>query len=133
MSGEKQLRTLVRHMSPRLNEGTFVFVVTHDLDRIDRTKTLCEIKEPEGTTVILKKDLADQLGLSYDYEASWITLCVHASLEAVGLTALFSNALAEHKISCNVIAGYYHDHLFLPKNDADKAMQVLRDLSASYE
>ena len=56
-----------------------------------------------------------------------ITLTVHSSLEAVGLTAVVTNKLAEHKISANVVAAYYHDHIFVPCEKAKKAMEVLRE------
>ena len=72
------------------------------------------------------------MNLTYHFVAKWITLNVHSSLEAVGLTAAFSNALAEAGISCNVVAAYYHDHIFVAKADADKAMEVLRKLSVSF-
>ncbi|WP_218939670.1 ACT domain-containing protein [Lutibacter citreus] len=61
--------------------------------------------------------------------ASWITLTIHYSLNAVGLTALFSNEFADNNISCNVIAGYYHYHIFADKSDANKAIEVLKNLS----
>jgi hypothetical protein len=32
-------------------------------------------------------------------------------------------------ISCNAIAGYFHDHLFVNIIDAQKAMSVLEELS----
>jgi hypothetical protein len=76
---------------------------------------------------------AEQAGLSFDYVAAWITLNVHSALEAVGLTAAFATALGQAGISCNVIAGYYHDHLFVGQADAERAMQVLRDLAANAE
>ncbi|WP_242093746.1 ACT domain-containing protein [Aestuariivivens sediminicola] len=133
MSGEKDLRTLVKFMNPRLNDGEYVFVVADDSQTIERSKTLFEFKEMEGRTIVLLKDIADQLGLSYNYVMSWITLHVHSSLEAVGLTAVFSSALAEHHLSCNVISGYYHDHIFIPKEDAEKALKVLKHLSDTYE
>ena len=69
--------------------------------------------------------MADSLKLEYSFVASWITLTVHSSLEAVGLTAAFSKALSQEGISCNVVAAFYHDHIFVGKNDADKAMEIL--------
>jgi hypothetical protein len=72
-------------------------------------------------------------GFSFDYVAAWITLNVHSALEAVGLTAAFATALGQAGISCNVIAGYYHDHLFVGQADAERAMHVLRDLAANAE
>ena len=86
-------------------------------------------KEEEGWTIILHKELADKLGYSYSYVAAWITLTIHSSLEAVGLTAAFSSALAKHFISCNVVAAYYHDHIFVAKQDAGKALNVLKKLA----
>ncbi|MNG35746.1 hypothetical protein D3C84_1225580 [compost metagenome] len=63
--------------------------------------------------------------------AAWITLQVHSSLAAVGLTAAFASALGQANISCNVIAGYHHDHLFVAQADAERALAVLRQLAAS--
>ncbi|HEX8350737.1 MAG TPA: ACT domain-containing protein, partial [Hymenobacter sp.] len=60
---------------------------------------------------------------------AWITLTVHSSLEAVGLTAAFARALARGNVSCNVVAAYYHDHIFVAAQDADKAMRLLQELA----
>jgi hypothetical protein len=46
----------------------------------------------------------------------------------VGLTAAFSRALGEADISCNVIAAAYHDHIFVPVDDAPRAMDALSAL-----
>ncbi len=86
-------------------------------------------REVEGITVIFERNVADTLNLSYDYVASWITLEVRSALSAVGLTAAFSTALAQRGISCNVVAGYHHDHLFVDTTKAKQAMQVLKALS----
>jgi len=84
------------------------------------------VREAEGLTVVLGRDEADALGLSYDFVAAWITLQVHSALEAVGLTAAVSAALTHAGISCNVLAGFHHDHLLVPTADAARAMDVLR-------
>lgn len=123
------LSKLIRGMSPKLHQGEFVFVSVKSVDKIDRNDTVCEFKEEEGTTLVLEKSKADELGLSYDFVAAWITLKIHSSLEAVGLTAAFSTALTKSNISCNVIAGYYHDHIFVNHKDAQKAMDVLISMS----
>ncbi|CAM1353368.1 MULTISPECIES: ACT domain-containing protein [Tenacibaculum] len=129
MSGEKDLSKLIQGMTPELNKGDYVFSTIKDESFIKRKDTICEFKEKEGTTIVIEKKKADELKLKYDYIASWITLTIHSSLDAVGLTAIFSTELAKNNISCNVIAGYYHDHIFVDKNDADKAIDVLKKIS----
>ncbi len=127
--GETNLEKLIAQMEPVLNDGAYVFASVLDINAVPRNLTVCEFREKEGVTIVLSKEDAERLGLSYDFVASWITLNIHSSLEAVGLTAAFSTALAANQISCNVIAGYYHDHIFVDREDADKAMKVLREMT----
>ena len=127
--GELNLAKLIRNMEPELHEGTYVFASVSNIESIPRTMTICEVKEKEGVTVVVSKEDAEQLGLPIDFIASWITLNIHSSLEAIGLTAAFATALGHNHISCNVIAGYYHDHIFVDQKDADKAMKVLWEMT----
>ena len=130
MPGEKDLVQLLKTMQPTLNEGEYVFCTVADLNSISTDQIISFFKETEGFTIILARSVADQWQLEYSFVAAWITLTVHSALDAVGLTATFSNALANAGISCNVVAAYYHDHIFVDKQDAGRAMAVLRQLSA---
>lgn len=129
MTGEKRLDKLLKTMKPRLNVGDYIFFTIKDLKKINITEIILFFREEEGFTIVLEKQVADRLKLDYTFIASWITLTVHSSLEAVGLTAAFSKALTNEKISCNVVAGYFHDHIFVDKKDAEMAMTVLNRFS----
>ena len=63
---------------------------------------LGSFREPEGLTLIMAREAADLRGLPYDHVMAWLTLTVHSSLAAVGLTAAVAAALAQANISCNV-------------------------------
>jgi hypothetical protein len=133
MGGVTDLSKLIKSMTPKLNEGSYVFVTLKDVSSIDRNAIISEFKEAEGTSIIIEKNKADVLNLKYNYIASWITLTIHSSLDAVGLTATFSNELAKHNISCNVVAAFYHDHIFVDQKDAQKAMKVLQNLASTQQ
>lgn len=129
MAGEKNLETLLKTMKPQENDGDFVFCTINDLSGINTDEIISIFREQEAITVIVKKEIADKLNLDYSFIASWITLTVHSSLEAVGLTTAFSKALSEQGISCNVVAAYYHDHLFVDKKHTKKALEILNRFS----
>lgn len=86
------------------------------------------IRKDEGLTAVLRKADADSCNVSYEYVAAWITLSVHSSLQTVGLTAAFSRALGDAGISCNVLAGYFHDHILVAIDDREQAVDVLHEL-----
>jgi uncharacterized protein len=127
MSGERDLAALLATMEPELQPGRYVFTTT---TRVPKTANpVALIREAEGVALVLDQDQADSLELPYTYIAAMITLRVHSSLDAVGLTADVARQLATGGISCNVVAGYFHDHLFVPIDQADLAVNLLRDLT----
>lgn len=129
MSGQTHLKKLIAGMKPVLNTGEYIISTLKTVKNIQRKDILCEFKETEGTTVVMERQKADAYNLPYTYIASWITLSIHSSLEAVGLTAIISTLLAKNNISCNIMAGYYHDHLFVDCKDGQKTIQILTELS----
>ena len=125
---EKNNVRLIKKLNPKLNNGRYVFITVNNINEINPAVILCHFKEEEGTTLIMEKELADSKGYPYSFVAAWITLKVYSSLEAVGLTAKVSTALAEECISCNAVAAYHHDHIFVPYRDAERAISILRKL-----
>ena len=128
MAGETNLDRLLSNMSPVLNDGAYVFTIV-DTGIPEGLSPVVTVREKEGLTLVLEKEQADSAGLEYDYVAAWITLEVHSALEAVGLTAAISSVLKDAGISCNVVAGYTHDHLFVPEDKAQQALAALGTLS----
>ncbi|WP_441246376.1 ACT domain-containing protein [Kitasatospora sp. McL0602] len=129
MAGEEDLQKLLGGMHPVLNPGRYVYC-TLPAKIPSGLRPIVTVTEAEGPTVVVAQEEADSLGLRYDYVAAWITLQIHSALEAVGLTAAVATRLADHGISCNVVAGFHHDHLFVAADDADRALAALRGLAA---
>jgi uncharacterized protein len=130
MAGITDLEQLLRSMEPAALEDEYVFVSV-TADRARELTYAAMVREDEGISLAMRRPDADAAGLSYDFVAAWITLTVHSDLEAVGLTAAFATALGERGISCNVIAGLHHDHLLVPVERKDDALEALRRLGGS--
>ena len=128
MTGETDLQRLLATMRPVLNPGEYVFCSTTEATAIPPQLVLGSFREPEGLTLIVAREVADSFGLPYGHLMAWLTLTVHSSLAAVGLTAAVAGALTKEDISCNVVAAYYHDHLFVSHAAADRALGVLQRL-----
>jgi Uncharacterized protein conserved in bacteria len=128
MTGENNLNILLKNASPELNPGKYVFCTLASPSSELINSAVVIVKEAEGVTLVLSQDVADRHAIHYDYVASWITLKIHSSLAAVGLTAAFSRTLADNGISCNVVAGFYHDHIFVGYDDTSTAVALLSSL-----
>ena len=123
-------KDMISGMTPVLLPECFVFATVTDKDLANRLlpKARASFHEAEGLSLILPDDLADSSGAQTSPRMRCITLNVYSSLEGVGLTAAVASALAERGIPCNMVAGYHHDHVFVPEDQADTALKVLLGL-----
>lgn len=131
MSGECDQHRLQQQMAPRLQPETFVYCTFADFQLPAGLQPICTFREAEGLTAIVERSQAERARVPYVFEARLITLTVHSSLEAIGFLATIATSLAKAGISCNAVAAYHHDHLFLPVARAADAMDVLNALSLS--
>lgn len=131
MTGERDLSKLLRHMTPQLQPGTFVFCTFPGGELTGGLTPIATFHEAEGLTAILALDQAQRAGVPYQLESSLITLTIHSSLEAVGFLAAVSAVLARAGIPCNAMSAYYHDHLFVPREKAQRALELLMATTAA--
>jgi len=130
MSAERDIAILISSMRPVLAGGDYVFCsIPGDAETTGALHPFAVIHEDEGVTLILERGEAQSADLACGEIFRRITLTVHSSLAAVGLTAAVSSALAHAGISANVIAGFYHDHIFVPEKRAESALAILKELS----
>ena len=129
MEPESDIALLLAGMRPVLIEGEFVYAMVADLRGIEPKDTLGVFQEGEGTTLICSRAYADRTGLRYEGCFRQITLSVYSSLQAVGFLAAVSGALAHGGIPCNAVSAFHHDHLFVPSEQASKAIDILSALS----
>lgn len=128
MSGETDLTTLLRLMRPDLHPEPYGFGLVPAGHPIPG-QIFARVEEAEGSTLIAP--IADLTSWGVECNGTWarISLTVNSDLAAVGLTAEIAAALAAQGISANVVAGYFHDHLFVPWAARDLAQAVLRGLA----
>lgn len=130
MTGITDLTQLLNSMEPKLVDGAFVFCTVEGvLSDYYQLNPIATFVESEGLTLVLLKEVAENAKLDYDSIFKQITLTVHSSLDAVGLTAAISNKLADNGISANVIAAYFHDHIFVQEEKAESALLALAEFS----
>ncbi|RKF17253.1 ACT domain-containing protein [Roseovarius spongiae] len=117
-------------MDPVLAPEVYVFCTLASRRVPTGLRPLMTFEEAEGTTLILRRDEAEVAGIAHAFPARMITLNVHSALEAVGFIAHVASALAAEGMGVNPVAGFHHDHLFVPEDRAEDAMRVLAGLSA---
>lgn len=124
------LALLLSSLRPELHGGTWAWCTRPAATSTEGVDAVATMREAEGLTLVVAEAEALARGWPVAFRSAWITLTVHSDLAAVGLTAAFSTALGDAGISCNVIAGVHHDHLFVPIERAADAMAALRALQA---
>ena len=127
--GTPDLSLLLRNLSVSRRPGRWCVVT--DVAAPTEAVVAATIVEDEGVTSVVSVADAARLGLEPGFVAAWLTLDVTSALDVVGLTAAVSTALATAGIACNVLAGYHHDHLLVPEEEADRAVTVLAALGSS--
>ncbi|MEM7661850.1 MAG: ACT domain-containing protein [Pseudomonadota bacterium] len=120
---EKDLDTLLDTLDVYQHEGVWAFKTAADCPG----DTLAmAFREREGWTVIEAADLETES----ENRWAWLELTVVSDLNAIGFLARISKALADAGIPCNAVAGFYHDHIFVPEAKATDAVSALRGLSS---
>jgi hypothetical protein len=127
MAGEKNLSKMLENLSPVMTEQEYVFCTftKSSYGDLSDLEPIASVMEDEGLTLVLKKERAIQAGVEYFDTFRCISLGIHSDLTSVGLTAKISSVLYQHGISSNMIAGYFHDHIFVPSDKALNALEVL--------
>jgi uncharacterized protein len=129
MANERDLQALLTGMKPEMHPDIFVFSTISAQTEIPAAiRPLLTFHEHEGTTLVVRREEAESLGLAYQFVSRLITLTVHSSLEAVGFLAAITARLAETGISVNAVSAFYHDHLFVPHDRADEALARLQEM-----
>ena len=128
MDARRDLGYLLRHMEPEMDPEEFVYCTLPRGSRPDGLTPICIFGEAEGDTLIVRRAEAEERHLSFVFPCRRIALRVHSSLEAVGFLAKAASALAQHGVSANCVSAYYHDHLFVSAGQAERALQILREL-----
>lgn len=126
--GETNLEKILANLQPILAQELYVFCFLDCPCLPDFPVRAC-IGEQEGMTLIMRQEEADLQGFSYEGVWRLITRRVHSSLQAVGLTARVSTLLSDAGISANMVAGYYHDHMFVPAGAAMASCDLLSQLA----
>lgn len=131
MSGETNLTQLLAAMRPQLQNDTYVFASLPSAVALPvGLEPVMTFREAEGLTLILKENAAMLAGIEGIFRCRMITLDIHSSLDAVGFMAAITTRLAAAGMGVNPVSAFYHDHLFVPVDRVDEAVQILEQLAS---
>ncbi|MER8748232.1 ACT domain-containing protein [Mesorhizobium sp. M1050] len=126
MTGETDLKTLLGSMTPELLAGTYVFAtLAPGVAQPRGLDPVMVFREREGATLIVAEEAASAAALTTSFRCRMLTLNIHSSLEAVGFLAAITTRLAAAGMGVNPVSAFYHDHLFVPADRAEEALELL--------
>lgn len=130
MAGITDLSRLLASMEPVLSPDPYGYITLAPGGRVPPDLTcFATVSEDEGLTLIAPSTALAAASLDPGPPWARISLTVHSDLAAIGLTAAFAAALGREGISANVVAGYFHDHVFVQWARRDDAVAALRALA----
>lgn len=128
MSGVTDLQQALKSLKVICDSVEYGFASIEDEARISRDDVLATFHENGRLAIIAPKEYLDNEGIGYEGPFAKLTIDIHTSLDLVGLTAVLATKLAEHDISANVVAAFYHDHVFVQYKLRQKAIELLEGL-----
>jgi hypothetical protein len=128
--GERDLARLLGGLEPRLDPRPHRFVtVAADAEPEWARRAVARVVETEGITLVASEGTDPALASGAAPRWARITLTVHSALDAVGLIAAVAARLAKRGIAVNPIAGAHHDHLLVPWERREEALEELQLLA----
>lgn len=130
MNSERDLTRLLCGMNPILDAQPYCILSLPAGEHSELTANAwAVVHEDEGDTLIIASEQACLAGLPTDDPWARVTLTIYSDLHAVGLLVRVSQALASAGIALNVVSAYHHDHLFIPWQQRQQALDCLEALS----
>ena len=133
MSAKKDLQDILKAINPSLVDEFFIFMTSKEPinNLVNSLNPIAMFIENEGSTLVITKEIADRNSIHYDAVFKCISLGVHSSLESSGLIAIISGELSKQDIPANVFAGYFHDHIFVPYDKSEEALEIISLIGSS--
>ena len=128
MTGQTNLSEVLKSLQVSCDGVEYGFASVKDKHINFCDDILGTFKENEGLTIIASKAYFEAKNIKFEGPYAKLTIEVHTSLELVGLTAVLAKKLAENQISANVVAGYYHDYIFVQYGICQKAIEAINNL-----
>jgi uncharacterized protein len=131
LPGSTDLHYLLASITPVLSptRHTYCTIPRDQKAPALESQAVATFLEAEGKTLVVEFEAAVRAGVEPVGEWAMLTMKVHSSLEAVGFVAAIASALAEQRISANVMSGFFHDHVLVQWSRRHEAVAALEALA----